>query len=61
MDIYDVVRAKVDFNDIKSGTLGTIVHIYKDGRTFEVEFVCNDKVLVETVLYNKVEKNDKTI
>jgi predicted helicase len=54
---HDLVTAKTSMNDIAAGTLGTVVHVYKNGEAFEVEFEKKDgSITVETVLLNQIEK-----
>jgi len=42
MKEYDVVKLVKDFEDLKKGTIGAIVHDY-NGKVFEVEFIDQNK------------------
>jgi len=50
----DVVTSKVDLPDVPSGTTGTVVHVYPDGKAYEVEFVVSGKSVVTTVLNSQL-------
>jgi predicted helicase len=53
----DVVIAKVDLESIKAGSVGSVVHVYKEGVAFEIEFINKDgSSKVETALLNQIEK-----
>ena len=58
--IYDIVISKVEISSIPKDTVGTVVHIYDKGETFEVEFVKEDgSVDVETVSSNQIETKEQ--
>lgn len=52
---YEMVVAKSNIKNIPKGTVGSIVHIYDNGKAFEVEFRLKDSSVVETVLNNQIE------
>lgn len=53
---HDIVVLTQDYQGLKSGAKGTVVHVY-NYNTFEVEFINTDgKHLVETVCLNKINK-----
>lgn len=56
MKEYDQVKLLVSIENIPKDSIGTIVYVYKDINVFEVEFVINNKVLVETLLLKEIEK-----
>jgi hypothetical protein len=41
---------------IPGGKLGTVVHIYNDGEAFAVEFTVNNKIFVQTLKKDEIEK-----
>jgi predicted helicase len=53
----DIVVSKVEIAKIPVGSVGTVVHVYKNGEAFEIEFVKKDgSSSVETALLNQIEK-----
>lgn len=37
---YDVVKVKIDLNDkIKANTIGVVLEVYENGKSFLIEFV----------------------
>jgi len=48
---HSIVSVTVNINDkVRQGMLGTVVHCYSDGETYEVEFIVNGgTVTVETI------------
>lgn len=57
---HDIVVSKVQFSKVPIGTIGTVVYVYNDGATFEVEFITKDKSsVVETATIDQIEKKEK--
>lgn len=53
----DIVVSKVEIAKNPVGSVGTVVHVYKNGEAFEIEFVKKDgSSSVETALLNQIEK-----
>lgn len=61
---HDVVVAKT-IKNIPKGSVGTVIHAYHctmmnhdnhDWCVYEVEFIVNNSSVVETVLFNQIEK-----
>lgn len=50
---HDIVETTVDKFDIKSGSKGTVVHVYPNSNAFEVEFSNNE---VKTFLKDEIKK-----
>lgn len=53
---HDIVISKRYLSNIPLGTFGTVVHVYLDGKAFEVEFLVDGESKVESVLRNQIEK-----
>lgn len=55
----DIVVAKISFENIPVGTFGTVIHVYKNGAAYEIEFIKEDgSSIVETALSNQIEKKN---
>jgi hypothetical protein len=46
-----------DFAEFSEGTLGTIVHLYADGLTCEVEFISGTECKVVTLPFHQIKPN----
>jgi hypothetical protein len=46
---HSLVIAKSNTAGVPKGSIGTVVHIYDNGKAYEVEFIVNDSSIVETV------------
>lgn len=54
---HDIVVSKTKFPNIPVGTSGTVVFVYDDGKTYEVEFTKKGKTIaVETATKDQIEK-----
>ena len=53
---HNWVLATSQIGDIPVGTPGTVVHIYENKKGYEVEFIVNHSIIVETALPNQIEK-----
>ena len=60
----DVVKAAQEISSsditIAEDTQGTVVNVYADNQTYEVEFVIDSQSYVETVSYYQIKSADNT-
>jgi len=54
LNTHDIVVSLYDIPDIPKGSVGTVVHIYENGKAYEIEFNVNDSIIVETLLNNQI-------
>ena len=53
----DIVIAKVTFENIPVGAVGTVIHVYKNEAAYEIEFIKEDgSSIIETALSTQIEK-----
>jgi hypothetical protein len=52
---HDIVVSLSSISGIPKGSVGTVVHIYENGKAYEVEFSVNNSIIVETLLSNQIE------
>ncbi len=53
---YDIVTAKMDIGAVPAKTIGTVVHTHDQGVAYEVEFIVEEKSIVETVQVSQIRK-----
>ena len=53
---HEIVMTTDTIAAIPKGTSGTVVHIYADGKAYEVEFIIKGKSIVETALSTQIKK-----
>ena len=55
--IFDIVVArKIISNSVPKCAFGTVVHVYDDWKSYEVEFIVNGLSVVETVSIDQIKK-----
>ena len=52
--IGDLVTTSSPVSEIPEGSIGSIIHVYPDGESYEVEFMVGDLCFVETVLHDQI-------
>jgi len=55
---HAIVIATGSIGNVPEGSIGTVVHIYDQGRGYEVEFIVNDSSVIATVLSNQIKLKD---
>jgi hypothetical protein len=53
---YALVVANSKISKVPKGSIGTVVHVYKNRDAYEVEFIVNDSSVVETVSSNQIDQ-----
>ena len=53
---HDIVTLKVKLSDVPSGSKGTVIHVYPNNKTYEVEFIKSGNFsVVKTLLKEHLE------